>query len=50
MYKIYDWAGNRMYPNHLFDCFDSAEEFLSEKLGDNYDTDRQEYYIEEVKK
>ena len=49
MYKIYDWMNNEIYPNHFFECFDSAEEFLSEKLGDNYDTDRQEYYIKEVK-
>lgn len=41
---IQDWAGNLMDFGR-FDSFDDAEEFLCEKLGDNYETDRQEYYI-----
>lgn len=45
---IVDWADNTCFKGQEFDCFDSAEEFLSEKLGDNYDEDRQEYYIIEV--
>lgn len=46
VWAIYDWAGNLVYSD-LFDNFDSAEEFLSEILGTSYDTDRQEYEIEE---
>jgi len=54
---IKDWAGN--YPfnwwiksplagsDYLFNTFDDAEEFLDEFLGDTYETDRQEYYIEQ---
>lgn len=41
---IQDWAGNLM-DFGAFKSFDDAEEFLSEKLGDDYETDRQEYYI-----
>lgn len=44
-YVIYDWAGNLMDFGR-FKSFDQAEDYLSEKLGDNYEIDRQEYYIE----
>lgn len=53
-YIIKDWAGNFCFcssdrvKKSAFKTFEEAEEFLSEALGDNYDTDRQEYYIEEV--
>lgn len=60
---IQDWAGNRLdsydfkyrrkdLVNKLmvFGSFDDAEEWLSEKLGDNYETDRGEYYIERLGK
>ena len=53
---IKDWAGNYPFnwwgklpfngPDHLFQTFDDAEEFLSEFLGDTYETDQQDYYIE----
>ena len=43
--NIRDWAGNICYHGKVFDCFDDAEEFLCIQLGDDYDTDRQEYYI-----
>lgn len=42
---IYDWAGNLMNFG-TFKDFDDAEEFLSEKLGDAYETDRGEYVID----
>lgn len=42
---IYDWAGNLM-DFGTFKDFDAAEEFLSEKLGDDYETDRGEYVID----
>jgi hypothetical protein len=44
-FKIFDWAGNSPFGEKLFRSFDDAEEFLSEFLGDQYETDRQEYYI-----
>ena len=48
---VKDWAGNLMDFGR-FKSFEDAEEFLSEKLGDNYATDREEYYFErhEMKK
>jgi hypothetical protein len=42
---IKDWAGNLMDFGR-FKTFDDAEEFLSEKLGDGYETDRGEYEIQ----
>lgn len=47
MYIIKDWAGNIVYCIS-FGSFDEAEYFLANKLGDSYDTDREEYYIEEI--
>lgn len=44
---IMDWAGN-IIPTKNFNSFEDAEDFLCEKLGENYDEDRQEYYIEET--
>lgn len=41
---IKDWAGNLMDFGR-FASFDDAEEFLCEKLDDEYETDRQEYEI-----
>lgn len=46
-YIIKDWAGNLMNFGS-FDSWDDAEEFLSIRLGDDYETDRQEYYILEM--
>lgn len=43
---VLDWAGNLM-DFGTFKSFDDAEEFLCEKLGDDYETDRQEYEITE---
>lgn len=43
-----DWAGNILkFKNKIntFNSFDKAEFYLQKQLGDNYDTDRQEYYI-----
>jgi hypothetical protein len=48
MYIIKDWADNRPFGEQQFSSFEEAEEYLSEYLGDSYDTDRQEYYITEV--
>lgn len=55
---IQDWAGNILSYDKLFKrpefavsldfkSFDDAEEYLIELLGDNYEEDRGEYYIEE---
>lgn len=41
---IQDWAGNLMDFGR-FETFDDAEEFLCEMLDENYETDRQEYFI-----
>ena len=47
-FHIKDWAGNICYNGQTFNDFDDAEDFLCMELGDNYDTDRQEYYIMEI--
>lgn len=44
IWVIENWAGNLMTFGK-FDSFEDAEEFLCEKLGDNYSTDRCEYEI-----
>lgn len=49
---IQDWAGNLIkFQNrpYLFNTFDDAEEVLCEELDDQYETDRGEYYIIQVK-
>jgi hypothetical protein len=52
---IKDWADNEIFGTRnnckvelRFKTFDDAEEYLSGILEDNYETDRQEYYIVEV--
>lgn len=45
---IQDWTGKRMQlkgQEEVFDSFESAEDHLSEFLGDRYETERGEYYI-----
>lgn len=44
-YHIVDWAGNDCFNGQRFNDFEDAEDFLASELGDNYDTDRQEYWI-----
>lgn len=61
-FVIQDWAGNFLqYTGKFqfgaygklpgvpmeFQSWDDAEDWLSEKLGDAYESDRGEYYIEE---
>jgi len=46
MFIIKDWADNHMWPTMTWPTFDDAEEFLSLTLGDDYEMDRGEYYIE----
>lgn len=46
---IRDWAGNLMDFGR-FTSWDDAEEFLCERLDENYETDRQEYFIEKDSK
>jgi hypothetical protein len=45
-YIIIDWTSNVCFGAKEFDSFDDAEAFLSETLGDDYESDRQDYYIE----
>ncbi len=47
MYIIQDWTGRIMFNSKTFKTFDDAEYYLSIKLGEDYDTDRQEYFITE---
>ena len=50
-YIIKDWAGNLIkFKNrpYIYNSFDGAEEVLSEELDQNYETDRQEYQIEQI--
>jgi hypothetical protein len=42
---IVDWINNVVFHGKTFKSFDDAEEFLDEKLGESYETDRQEYFI-----
>lgn len=46
---IKDWAGNTCFKGKRFNTFEDAEEFLCLTLDDEYETDRQEYEITEVK-
>lgn len=49
MFIIKDWADNDLtYYHGTFTSFEEAESHLDVWLGDNYETDRQEYYITEV--
>jgi hypothetical protein len=41
---LFDWAGNEVGE---FESWEAAEEYLGELLGDQYDTGRQEYHIEQ---
>ena len=43
---IVDWAGNLMDYGR-FKSFEDGEDFLCERLGDAYETDRCEYYVVE---
>lgn len=45
---IQDWTGAVKFAGREFKSFEDAEEFLSRKLGDDYDTDRQEFEIVET--
>lgn len=45
---IKDWIGNICFKGQKFDSFNDAEEFLCEKLDEDYELDRQEYEITEV--
>lgn len=47
MYIIQDWTGTKMRFGE-FKSFEDAEEYLCIELGDDYDQDREEYYIVEV--
>ncbi len=44
-FEIRDWAGNLKFGGQLFRTFDDAEAYLSEALGDRYETDRGEFYV-----
>jgi len=44
-FMIFDWTGSLKFDGKGFNSFESAEEYLSEYLGDTYETDRQEYEI-----
>lgn len=45
---IKDWAGNLKFNGKSFESFEDGEDFLCQFLGDNYDTDRQEFFVIEV--
>lgn len=47
VFIIRDWAGNLMFSGQSWNSWDDAEAFLTEFLGDAYETDRGEYYIQE---
>lgn len=45
-YTIIDWTSKVCFNGQEFETFDDAESFLSETLGDDYELDRCEFYIE----
>lgn len=47
-WEIRDWTNKLCFFGKKFKSFDDAEYFLSVKLGNDYESDRQEYYIKEV--
>jgi hypothetical protein len=47
-YIITDWMSNVCFDGREFKSFDHAEEYLSGRLGDLYETYREEYYIIEA--
>lgn len=47
-WHIQDWMGNICFGGIEFSTFDDGEYWLTEKLGDTYETDRGEYYIEPI--
>lgn len=52
VFIIKDWAGNIIkFKNrpYKYESFEDAEEVLCEELDENYETDRQEYEITEIK-
>lgn len=48
MWTIKDWANNECFNSEEFNTFDNAEDFLLMELGQDYEDDRQEYYISEA--
>jgi hypothetical protein len=46
-WKIIDWAGNRMYPDQVFDTFEDGRYFIDCKVADP--EEHQEYYVVEMK-
>jgi hypothetical protein len=46
---IQDWTGKVCFFGKEFESFEEAEEWLIVRLGDAYEDERQEYYIEESK-
>jgi hypothetical protein len=46
-WKIIDWAGNRMYPDQVFDTFEDGRHFIDCKVVDP--EEHQEYYVVEMK-
>lgn len=46
VWVINDWTNKLCFNGIEFKSFDDAESWLDIKLGDTYDTDRQEYYIQ----
>ncbi len=43
---IKDWTGNLCFQGEEFESFEDAEEFISERLGDDYEDARGEYEIQ----
>jgi len=48
-YHIQDWTGKTCFFDRTFKTWDDAESYLSLVLDNDYETDRQEYYIEVAK-
>lgn len=44
---IKDWTGNVCFQGQEFDSFDDAEEFMCERLGEDYEDARGEYEIQQ---
>lgn len=48
MFWIQDWTGKVCFDGIDFPSWEEAEYWLAIRLGDEYEEDRQEYYIEKI--
>ena len=49
-YIIQDWAGNHLFKEHTFTCFETAWDFIYENIKEEYEDDGtyDDYYVIEI--